>query len=925
MKFTETFDETKLKVIIANLRQILKENNINLNKDKYIEKYGNDDPIKGLETRLRNYLNKSKKGSITVKYHQNDGKGRNFADKALSLQSLKRQVRQTICHEFYDDLDMINAHPVILLHMCKENKIKTPFLKEYVNNRDQILKDTGLSRDEAKKLYLMLMNSDDLKINRTNDHIKGFKKEMQKIHKKFYQINKDEADKHIKKRQASGKNDNSKASYVNTLMCDMENKILMKIIEFYHKPECVLCFDGVMFPKKHVKKSSIKKCEKFIKSEIGITMKLKIKEMDEVLDISKYNVPTLEDLQDKTVYQDCKQFPVSSFDTFDKTFNRNHVSKGKSIDDKSYFTNKNYNIVLKSDTGTGKTTAFSQYIRDTGKKFISIGSRIAMCDAQTSSFDKFNLDIVQYNQFYGDFTDDMNIIIMLDSIRRIEKLNVSDKVLYLDELSFLIDHMLTSDTMNEKRMFVFRRFIKLCKEAKQIIATDADINDMCHVFLDKIGINYKYHKNDYLNCKDIIASEVETYDIMIHKIKKCKRFLVCCDSKTVAQGLSKKLNDPSVIVFDGDYKKPINIEKYDKVIISPKVITGVDSTKKRNVFCIYKEHTIDPQHMVQQINRCRNIEKLYYHFPNKKVKKAQYKNIDDVYNEIDDIDKVYMFKEFASEFEYMLFRKLYGMLIYNKDCAQTNKFLHFKNLLKDRGFKDDDKYYANPNEKMTTRKELIKEKIENIDIDNYKWTLDKKGNMCKPKIQNDMIDILNIPDDKLNEHINIIFDEYERRKHFDYCTFFFKDNLEKQLNNMAEFNSRKLTGNKGKMFTLKKICETFDIDIKKGQQLKVSCDVDNDTRNKMAKLYKTSFRFQGKKLNFDENQNVIKFIANSLNNLFNKKTVTKTRKGRTQTIIYTLDKEVYEYHEQLYKYRHDRNDEDTNDNELISSLRSSLF
>ena len=157
MKFTETFDETKLKVIIANLRQILKENNINLNKDKYIEKYGNDDPVKGLETRLRNYLNKSKNGKINIKYHQNDNKGRNFADKGLSLQCLKRQIRQTICHEFYDDLDMVNAHPVILLHMCEENKIKTPFLKEYVNNRDQILKDTGLSRDEAKKLYLMLI------------------------------------------------------------------------------------------------------------------------------------------------------------------------------------------------------------------------------------------------------------------------------------------------------------------------------------------------------------------------------------------------------------------------------------------------------------------------------------------------------------------------------------------------------------------------------------------------------------------------------------------------------------------------------------------------------------------------------------------------------------------------------------------------
>ena len=94
----------------------------------------------------------------------------------------------------------------------------------------------------------------------------------------------------------------------------------------------------------------------------------------------------------------------------------------------------------------------------------------------------------------------------------------------------------------------------------------------------------------------------------------------------------------------------------------------------------------------------------------------------------------------------------------------------------------------------------------------------------------------------------------------------------------------------------------------------------------MAKLYKTSFRYQGKKkLSFIENQIVLNYISLSLKNLFNKDVIKNKKKGKKKKTYYTLDKEVYEYHEQLYKYRHDRNDEDTNDNDLIADLKTSLF
>jgi parallel beta-helix repeat protein len=45
--------------------------------------------------------------------------GRMFAKGALSLQSFPRAIRATLAHSFYYDIDMVNAHPVILSHLCK--------------------------------------------------------------------------------------------------------------------------------------------------------------------------------------------------------------------------------------------------------------------------------------------------------------------------------------------------------------------------------------------------------------------------------------------------------------------------------------------------------------------------------------------------------------------------------------------------------------------------------------------------------------------------------------------------------------------------------------------------------------------------------------------------------------------------------------
>ena len=62
-----------------------------------------------------------------------------FAKGSLSLQSLPREVRHTISKDFYYDIDIVNAQPEILYQYCKRHNLETPNLKEYIDNRQDIL------------------------------------------------------------------------------------------------------------------------------------------------------------------------------------------------------------------------------------------------------------------------------------------------------------------------------------------------------------------------------------------------------------------------------------------------------------------------------------------------------------------------------------------------------------------------------------------------------------------------------------------------------------------------------------------------------------------------------------------------------------------------------------------------------------------
>jgi hypothetical protein len=128
IEYYEYFNYTKANYIIDYYEDVKTKfrpeseerlNNINL------------DPL----TLFKKYVAKSKpnksNNSIKVSYKQNKDVGRFFAVGSLSLQSLPREIRQTISEEFYYDVDIINCHPVLLQQYAKANKLNYKYIKIY--------------------------------------------------------------------------------------------------------------------------------------------------------------------------------------------------------------------------------------------------------------------------------------------------------------------------------------------------------------------------------------------------------------------------------------------------------------------------------------------------------------------------------------------------------------------------------------------------------------------------------------------------------------------------------------------------------------------------------------------------------------------------------------------------------------------------
>jgi len=182
-----------------------------------------------------------------IKYNYCKGRkdGRMFGEK--SIQTCNREIRGFLCDKLTTDIDIVNAHPVLLLHICDKHNIECPNLKEYCSNRyeclQRIMESCNCNWNVAKKKILISTNYNQRVFNGYCAYLSNYDKEMKTIQKKLLEIN--EYD-YVK--EFARKDTNFHGSFINHILCIEENKILQFMINYIESCDSEihsLMFDGL--------------------------------------------------------------------------------------------------------------------------------------------------------------------------------------------------------------------------------------------------------------------------------------------------------------------------------------------------------------------------------------------------------------------------------------------------------------------------------------------------------------------------------------------------------------------------------------------------------------------------------------------------------------------------------------------------------
>lgn len=194
-------------------------------------------------TQLKNHLSSVvlKKGNYNQTYKYSKGmksQGRQYVKK-FGIQSMQKDIRGFLCGELFNDYDIINAHPTILLYVRDKyfKNQKLPFLEKYIKDREDILKKWNIT----KKQILIAMNMGQT-IKSDNNFLLGIDREFKQMQNLIFNST---HDKFIEVPKTGLKKENKKGCFLNRVLCVFENEILKEAMELFNSKDIgSAMFDG---------------------------------------------------------------------------------------------------------------------------------------------------------------------------------------------------------------------------------------------------------------------------------------------------------------------------------------------------------------------------------------------------------------------------------------------------------------------------------------------------------------------------------------------------------------------------------------------------------------------------------------------------------------------------------------------------------
>ena len=242
---------------------------------------------------------------LSVKYNFSSNSkdfGRVYPEGSLSLGACQRNIRGTLTHGTYIDIDIVNAHPSMILHFLKKFEFPHSTYSKYINDRgsylSKIMKTYSCSRYDAKKFFIVSgyggsYNSwfNGLEIDKPAQSHESlfnlFQNEARLLAMKFVNSNNERYQKWIKKRT---KKYNKDFGFLAVTLQDYERQILEVMNTFLTNEgliknnNAILCHDGIMIKRKSITTDTLKNMEKQIFKEMGFKLSCVNKPLEHYLD-----------------------------------------------------------------------------------------------------------------------------------------------------------------------------------------------------------------------------------------------------------------------------------------------------------------------------------------------------------------------------------------------------------------------------------------------------------------------------------------------------------------------------------------------------------------------------------------------------------------------------------------------------------------
>ena len=218
-----------------------------------------------------------------------------------SIQGLACEYRSLLLRDTTTDIDMKNAHPVILKYICHKHKIRCPELDSYVAHRDDILEKWS-NKGIGKTAYLENTNNDKYsgavagESPEVNAALRLYANENKTIQKQLLSVP-DYAS--IVCSIPDEKHWNRNGSAMNRILCYYENKILGHCCHILNKRNIEIStymFDGLLVYGNYYNDAGLlAEIEQYVESQMeGVGMKWAYKQHDTV-----HNVP--DDFDDSVI------------------------------------------------------------------------------------------------------------------------------------------------------------------------------------------------------------------------------------------------------------------------------------------------------------------------------------------------------------------------------------------------------------------------------------------------------------------------------------------------------------------------------------------------------------------------------------------------------------------------------------------------